>query len=161
TTYETLMRAIKSAREFIYIEDQYFSPNDAFIDALVAAADNCSRLVIIVPAETDNFFSNMRRQRLFETLYNSKWGDRLHIGAPMRRPVLANPGRIASQGRCYLYGAINDSIDAVSLGPPSRVPIKPPFWLWIDGELMLATEFLGGGKQGSPANWKVMRCSPL
>ncbi len=39
TTHETLLQAIASARDFIYIEDQYFTPDDAYVDALVAAAD--------------------------------------------------------------------------------------------------------------------------
>ena len=45
TIYETLIRAIASARDHIYIEDQYFTPNDEFVDALVAAAVDCRRLV--------------------------------------------------------------------------------------------------------------------
>jgi len=146
-TNDTLILAIKAAREYIYIEDQYFTPNDSqhpqgsadtYFDALLGAASTCKRLLILVPSETDQPFGDQRRRALFNRL-KTVWGDRILIGTPMRRPILPNPGRLASEGRCILMRAITPLDDTVVIGPQVRVPKTVPFWLWIDGELMLSS----------------------
>ena len=38
TPIRTIMAAIAQARDFIYIEDQYFTPPDDYVQALIAAA---------------------------------------------------------------------------------------------------------------------------
>ncbi len=151
TINDTLIRAIKAAREYIYIEDQYFTPNDSskvetYFNVLLEARKHCKRLVILVPAETDQPFGDERRRFLFNKLREPEkkgWGDRVLIGTPLRRPVLGNPGRVASQGRCILTKKIGKSETIITLGPKARVPHTMPFWLWIDGELMLAYSFTG------------------
>jgi hypothetical protein len=51
--------------------------------------------------------------------------------------MLAAAGLVASRGRCTLVRKCGVSDDAVFVASPTRVPSRP-FWLWIDGELMLA-----------------------
>jgi phosphatidylserine/phosphatidylglycerophosphate/cardiolipin synthase-like enzyme len=147
TINQNLIRAIRGAREYIYIEDQYFVPNDttinaAYFDALMEAADHCKRLVIISPGImtlADIPFAHERRANLTRRLQN-KWGRRALIGAPMRRPLLPGPGGITHEGRCILYGDITAADSFIKIGPKARLPKALPFWLWINGELMLALE---------------------
>lgn len=143
---DTLIKAIKAAREYIYIEDQYFTPNDSqpedsadtYFDALVDAASKCQRLIIVVPSETDQPFGDLRRKFLFKRLQDS-WSNRILIGTPLRRPILPNPGRLASEGRCILMNDVTTTSGTIIIGPQARVPLTVPFWLWIDGELMLSS----------------------
>ena len=152
TVYDTLMLAIASAQQHIYIEDQYFTPNDDFVDALVAAASRCRRLVVMIPTESDQYFGDRRRRMIADQLgETSAWGDRFFIGCPMRRPVLAAADRITGQGRCVLAHDASPSDDFVLLFPPARVP-KMPAWLWIDGELMLARRAENTTVDGKPAS---------
>ena len=154
TIVDTLVQAVKAAREFIYIEDQYFTPNAkdptpnltspkeilTLFDALLAAASHCQRLLIVVPEETDQMFGDIRRKKLFAELKQLKlqevWGDRVVVGTILRRPLLTTAGRTTSQGRCVLCSTADENATSVDLGPASRVPDKAPFWLWIGGELM-------------------------
>jgi hypothetical protein len=68
------------------------------------------------------------------------------VAAPIRRPVLGDAGRAASRGRAILQEALSVAGDQVVLGPRSRLPkvgvFSPftPFWLWVEGERMLAVE---------------------
>ncbi len=149
TITNTLIQAVKRAKEFIYIEDQYFTPNAeqptpdltneqnvrTLFDALLAAEVHCRRLLIVVPEETDQMFGDVRRQYLFAEL-KKQWGDRLVVGTILRRPLLSAAPRITSQGRCILWTGIDATATSVTLGPASRIPDKAPFWFWIDGELM-------------------------
>jgi phosphatidylserine/phosphatidylglycerophosphate/cardiolipin synthase-like enzyme len=145
TIHEGLVRAIHSARDYIFIEDQYFTPEsadppgstDAYLDALVAAAGHCRRLLIVVPTENDQPFGDIRRRAVFDALSDA-WGDRALIGNVFRRPRLADPGRLASEGRFRLLEAVDASAQSIVVGPRARVPAQPPYWLWIGGELMLA-----------------------
>lgn len=151
TVYDTLMLAIASARHYIYIEDQYFTPNDEFVDALVAAASRCRRLVVLIPTESDQYFGDRRRRMIADRLRDSSaWGDRFFIGCPMRRPVLAAADRVTGKGRCVLAQDVSVSDDFVVLSPPARVPSMPA-WLWIDGELMLARRAENTNVDGRPA----------
>jgi len=153
TTYETYLRAITEARTYIHIEDQYYTPNtspdvdnppgtrdpEVFFDLLLDAAEWCKRLVVMLPREGDQPFGQHRRALLISKLHEA-WGDRLFVGVPLRRPLLPDPGVVASKGRALLL----EDIAALSDGPlivgsEARVPKKPPFWLWIYGELMLCT----------------------
>jgi phosphatidylserine/phosphatidylglycerophosphate/cardiolipin synthase-like enzyme len=139
--YLTLLAAIEAAQDYIYIEEQYFTPDDPFIDKLLAAKDHCRRLLIVLPGESDQPFGDNRRRLLLSRLRGDSvtpgWGDRMLVGFPQRRPLLKPAGRIASRGRCSLVRVCEPADDEVILASPARV-IDAPFWLWIDGELMLA-----------------------
>ena len=146
TTYDTLMRAIASAREYIYIEDQYMLPDNAYAQALVRAADTCQRLVVLVPDEvSDPPFADDRRRPLFRALVEgwpahglAGWGPRAQIGAALRRPVLAPAERTASIGRLTLFEQVATADETqIFVGPPTRVP-EAPFFGWIDGEMFYA-----------------------
>jgi phosphatidylserine/phosphatidylglycerophosphate/cardiolipin synthase-like enzyme len=148
STYETMLRALKAAREYIYVEDQYFTPNDSvppgsadtYFDALMGAAADCKRLIVLIPAESDQIFGDLRRRQQF-ALLRTVWDNRMLIGTPMRRHVLADPGRIASEGRCQLMQPIGmpgpSGLDTLVLGPAARVPDGFPYWISIEGELMV------------------------
>ena len=142
-----LVQAILAAREYIYIEDQYFTPTDPYVDALLEASTRTPplRLVIVMPTASDQLFGDIRRRAMFERLRDEEgtdrgWGDRLVVGAPVRRPVLADGGRVASRGRLLLASALSATGDEVVLAPRSRVAPAVPFWLWVEGERMLAVE---------------------
>jgi len=90
-------------------------------------------------------------QAMAGTTLVPKWGDRMLIGTPMRRPVLAAADRVSSVGRCTLLADIGASDSTIFLGPPTRVP-KGRFFFWIGGELMFATgSTLVTGPGGKPA----------
>ena len=155
TIHDTVIRAIQSAREYIYIEEQYMVPDDEYINALTDAADHCKRLVIVLPSFLEIFFGDERRTQMFQkmagTAAQPKWGNRMLIGTPMRRPVLAAPDRVTSVGRCTLLADIGASDSTIFLGPPARVP-KGRFFFWIGGELMYAmASTLVTGPGGMPA----------
>jgi phosphatidylserine/phosphatidylglycerophosphate/cardiolipin synthase-like enzyme len=155
TIHDTLVRAIRSAREYIYIEDQYFVPNDrqnapapgtdlpdTYLDALIEAAGSCKRLIVLVPsiAALDNQpFSRLRRDHALARLRDpGAWGARMLAGAPMRRPVLPASDLLVSEGRCKLLAELPELQGHVLIGPRARVPQSDLYWLWIDGELMIA-----------------------
>lgn len=147
---ETFERAIRSAREYIYIEDQYFTLDDDLVAILRAAADDCRRLVITIPAGTpDQVFGDQRRLATFERLSGATggpggpggWGDRMVVGTPYRRSVLPPAQRIASAGR----GSLTDDVASgtaskIYVGPAMRVPMAAPYFFWVAGELMYATK---------------------
>ncbi|MCP4002255.1 MAG: hypothetical protein GY727_15200 [Gammaproteobacteria bacterium] len=163
---DSLIRAIESARQYIYIEDQYFTPNDSsaedeskrtIYDALLSAKDHCERLLIIGPdGGGGQPFGEDRRRFLLKELA-AQWGSHFAAGVPMRRPLLNNSGTTASKGRCILSEGIDDSNDdKIKLKPPSRVPGPGRFWLWINGELMLGTNVV---KYTDHAEVEVIRSS--
>ena len=43
---------------------------NTYTDVLIAAAAKCQRLLIIVPAETDQPFGDLRRRKIFAALSN-------------------------------------------------------------------------------------------
>jgi phosphatidylserine/phosphatidylglycerophosphate/cardiolipin synthase-like enzyme len=143
------IRAIEQAREYIYIEDQYFTPPDEYVHALLEASVRRPklRLLIVIPTASDQLFGDIRRRQIFEVLRDDPasgrgWGSRMIVGALVRRPILADAGRVASRGRLTLLQALGSTGgDAqVTLGARSRLPGDVPFWLWIEGERMLAVE---------------------
>ena len=147
--FQAILRAIEQAREYIYIEDQYFTPPDTYIQALLDASirDPKLRLLIVIPTSSDQLFGDIRRREMFERLRDDPatgrgWGERMIVGAPLRRPVLGDAGRVASKGRLVLQqplGPVGGDTQ-VTLGPRARLPGDAPFWLWVEGEQMLAVE---------------------
>lgn len=149
TIPQAIIRAIDAAREYVYIEDQYFTPPDAYVHALLEASvrDPKLRLLILMPTSSDQVFGDIRRREMFERLRHDPatgrgWGERMIVGAPIRRPVLADAGRVASKGRLVLQEAVGDIAgdQELTLGPRSRLPGGVPFWLFVAGEQMLAVE---------------------
>jgi phosphatidylserine/phosphatidylglycerophosphate/cardiolipin synthase-like enzyme len=134
--YKTLMAALQSARDVIYIEDQYFTPTDEFLAALMAASARCRRLLILMPSGTDQLFGDLRQQHVLAQLRGA-WQDRMLAGAILRRPRLRAADRVAAIGRTYLGREALAGDDTVYLDFPARLP-GAPCWLWIDGEMMLA-----------------------
>jgi phosphatidylserine/phosphatidylglycerophosphate/cardiolipin synthase-like enzyme len=153
TINQNILRGIREAREYIYIEDQYFIPNEstlgeAYLDALLEAADHCQRLIVVglsVMALADVPFGHERRADISSRLL-ARWGNRALIGAPLRRPILQSPGRITHEGRCIVYEDINSSTDTIKIGPRARLPKSLPFWLWVNGELMMVVELADNGE---------------
>ncbi len=145
STYDTLLAAIDSARRFIYIEEQYFTsdgtaappnPGEAtYHAALLRAADHCERLVILLPSEADQPWSEPRRRRIISEL-RAAWGSRLQVGFIQRRPSLGEGSTLTGDGRTRLLSAVDATQTKFRLVPDVRVP-KTPFWMWVDGELML------------------------
>jgi hypothetical protein len=130
-------------------------PDHEYIQALTDAADNCKRLIILLPSFLEIYFGDIRRTQMFQQMAGTtlvpKWGDRMLIGTPMRRPTLAPADRVTSVGRCTLLANIGQTDSKVYLGPAVRVP-KGRFFFWIGGELMFATgSTLTTGPDGKPA----------
>src|SRR5207237_2037434 len=71
TPIRTVMLAIAQAKDFIYIEDQYFSPPDDYVQALIdaaALARGVRALFITVPYQTDQPYGWLRRTDVFAAL---------------------------------------------------------------------------------------------
>jgi phosphatidylserine/phosphatidylglycerophosphate/cardiolipin synthase-like enzyme len=141
--YDTLLKAIANAREFIYIEDQYFTPNDEYVRALLDAAGNAKALIITVPIRTDQLYGPLRRTDIFAALA-AKWKDRIRVGVPMRRFLDPAPELASNEGRCRLAKPLKAGEKEIALEPPGRVP-DPPFWAFVDGELIYFESFVADG----------------
>ncbi|MGH3239979.1 MAG: hypothetical protein ACRDNL_06340, partial [Spirillospora sp.] len=162
TIEQATLRAIEQAREYIYIEDQYFTPHDGYVHALVEAAarDPRPRLLVVLTGGPDQVVGDIRRRQIFQRL-DEAWGDRMIVGTVVRRPVLGDAERVAAKGRLILLEPLGESGgDAlVTLGPRSRLPGGVPFWLWVEGERMLAVEDRGDVTAAVPARRYLVRRS--
>lgn len=145
TIRESFERAIRAAREYIYIEEQYFTLDNPLIEVLRSAADHCRRLVIVVAANTrDQLFGDERRLATLERLAGATggpggWGERMVAGSPFRRPVLPPAGFRASVGRASLLEDVPSATTSkIFVGPIPRVPGGAPYFFWVGGELMFA-----------------------
>jgi phosphatidylserine/phosphatidylglycerophosphate/cardiolipin synthase-like enzyme len=166
--HNNLLRGIQEAREYIYLADQYFVPNEttngepAYLNELLDAADHCKRLIVITPSIMplgDLPFGHERRADIVSRLL-ARWGRRALIGAPLRRPILPSPGKLTHEGRCILYTATTGEDGFIKIGPKARLPKSLPFWAWINGELMLAIQLTDEGEliDGHPVvKLKVIR----
>lgn len=141
TIARTLARAIDNAREFVYIEDQYFTAAPQFQDLLVRKVTDraIGALVITLPAIGDQPFGEMARSGFIAALKAADAGAGIvRIGYPRRHYTVPDNELRASSGRLVLQAdlAASGGLDpTVVLGPKSRLPV-PPFWLAIEGELM-------------------------
>jgi phosphatidylserine/phosphatidylglycerophosphate/cardiolipin synthase-like enzyme len=143
TIANTMLAALMSASEFVYIEDQYLTPPLEYRTALIGKVQNreIRKLVITVPGITDQPFGELVRSGLITSLRNADAGAGIvHIGYPRRHYTVPDNELRASSGRCLLMQALASSggiEPAVFLGPVARLP-DPPFWVAIEGELMYA-----------------------
>lgn len=142
TPTRTMMAAIGQAKDFIYIEDQYFTPSASYMRALHDASVRGVRaLMITMTFASDQPYGNVRREQVLAQL-TTDWGDRLHIGAPLRRFLHEVPGATTNFGRLVLTQDLDDSVAVASFGPPGRVP-APPYWAFIGNELVLVHALSG------------------
>jgi phosphatidylserine/phosphatidylglycerophosphate/cardiolipin synthase-like enzyme len=141
TIAETMMAAIRAADEFIYIEDQYFTPPPEYREALTAkvASGDIHTLLVVLPSTPDQPFGEIVRTGLISDLYEEDNGRGIvRVGYPRRHHTLADNELRAASGRLLLMQDLDATggIDpTVSLGPRQRLP-QPPFWVAIEGELM-------------------------
>lgn len=141
TIRDTLLKGIASAREFIYIEDQYFTPPEDYLNALVekVAQREIRKLIIVLPSVTDQIFGEIVRTEIIDALRNADDGNGIvQIGYPRRHYTVADNDIRASSGKCILGEGLPASAGVnptIVLGPKARVP-TPPFWVAVDGELM-------------------------
>lgn len=153
TLQSTLFQAIAAAREFIYIEDQYFSPSEDYEAALLKALDTIRFLTIVLPSTNDQPFSDLRQREVIAKLRN-KAPTKVRIGNPMRRPSVAASAEHPTFGRLFLRSAMGppqpSGAETIHLGPKDAIPDEVPFWLSVDGEMMLVGSPVGsGGTDGS------------
>jgi phosphatidylserine/phosphatidylglycerophosphate/cardiolipin synthase-like enzyme len=142
TIADTLARAVESAREYIYIEEQYFTPAPAFQQLLVdkVASRSVKALIVTLPAIGDQPFGEMVRSGLITALRTADGGAGIvKIGYPRRHYTVPNNTLRASSGRLVLMADLTVGAQTIALGPPSRIPV-PPFWLAVDGEYMYVVD---------------------
>lgn len=153
--HQNLLRGIREAKEYIYIADQYFVPNETtngepeYLNELLDAADHCKRLIVVTPnimTLPDIPFGHEHRADIVKRLLQ-RWGSRAIIGAPIRRPVLSPSGAITLEGRCTLYAEATATDTELKIGPRFRLPHAKPLWMWINGELMLTTDWIDSNEK--------------
>ena len=143
TIADTIIAAIGQAREFIYIEDQYYTPPPAYRDVLLAkvASGDIDTLVIVLPSTPDQPFGDMQRGGFIDDLYEADGGRGIvRVGYPRRHYTVPDNELRAASGRLLLFQDLPASggIDPfVVLGPSQRLP-QAPFWFAVEGELMYA-----------------------
>ena len=122
--HDGLINAVRG-RDYIYIEDQYFTPSgDAardgtLVGALLEAAENTETvLVLLAPNYNDQPFGKTRRDYLYDLL-STAWDARFVLGTPMRRPWLPPSGR---SGRRGAAGSLRTSPDRAT-----RIALTPVF----------------------------------
>jgi phosphatidylserine/phosphatidylglycerophosphate/cardiolipin synthase-like enzyme len=136
TPVRTIKEAISQARDFIYIEDQYFTPPDDYVQALINAAGSGARaLMITVPYETDQPFGGIRRADVLNALQTA-WGSRFYAGTPLRRFLHQRPGLTTNLGRMRLANDLTPAAMQCNVSPLAHIP-PPPFWAFIGNELVL------------------------
>jgi phosphatidylserine/phosphatidylglycerophosphate/cardiolipin synthase-like enzyme len=162
-THRTNLAAIKAARDFIYIEEQYFTPNDEYVTALMDAAGKAEWLIITVCMQNGQTFGPIRRTDVLAQLATA-WGTRMRVGAPIRRFLNPTPAKTVNLGRCVLQEAITGSSPTITVGPTAHIP-DPPFWAFVDNELMQVTAsqpatdpghlvlYVNRGPTGTVTNW--------
>jgi phosphatidylserine/phosphatidylglycerophosphate/cardiolipin synthase-like enzyme len=150
SVHDSVLRAIYSAREYIYIEDQFMAPPDSggsgdeILEALVAAADRCKALILVFPEGTGDkqwMFGVERRNWLMGRLRDA-W--RLHDNhrfLPLihARPLLDRTDHVASFRRTVLKDDITAGATQIRVVDGIRVP-DAPSWAWISGELVLVIQ---------------------
>ena len=135
TILDTTLAAIRRARRYIYIEDQYLTPPLEYRAALVSAASHVSGpLIIVIPETPDQPFGFAPRQGFIMDL-EAAWGDRLKVGTMRGQFSRNQTTRTTAVGRLWLMEDTEETGNEITVGPPSRVP-DTPFWVIVDNEAM-------------------------
>lgn len=150
SVHDSILRAIHSAREYIYIEDQFMAPPDSggagdeILEALVTAAGRCKALIMVFPEGTGDkqwMFGVERRNWLMARL-SEAWNQHAHhrfMPLIHARPLLDRTGPVASFRRTVLKDAIDGSATQIKVADGKRVPPAPCF-AWISGEMLLVNQ---------------------
>jgi phosphatidylserine/phosphatidylglycerophosphate/cardiolipin synthase-like enzyme len=149
TTHETVLKAIANAREYIYIEDQYFTPDKQVVGALVAAGSRPGlQLVVTLVEDNGQLLGALRRNDVVHALIES-WGARFRIGTPLRRHLDPEPATFGGLGRMVLRKDVGPGEDTVFFGPSERCP-APPFWAFVESELVRVDSVVANGAGTGP-----------
>jgi phosphatidylserine/phosphatidylglycerophosphate/cardiolipin synthase-like enzyme len=142
TPIRTIIQAIAHAKDFIYIEDQYFTPPDDYVQALLdaaAPARGVRALFVTVPYQTDQPYGWRRRADVLEALrvkWNAGSENRLFVGTPLRRFMHPTPALVTNLGRARLASNLASGDTTAELSPVAHLP-PAPFFAFVGGELML------------------------
>ena len=150
TTRDTVLRAIANAREYIYIEDQYFTPTKQVLNALIAAGQNVPELQLTVTLVEDNgqLLGELRRDYVYSQLA-AAYGDRFRVGTALRRYLDPEPGTFGGLGRMVLRDQLLIGAGEMIVGPAERCP-TPPFWAFVEGELIYVETVVPNGSGTGP-----------
>jgi phosphatidylserine/phosphatidylglycerophosphate/cardiolipin synthase-like enzyme len=165
TTRDTVLLAIANAREYIYIEDQYFTPSKQVLEALLGAGQNARDLQLMVTLVEDNgqVYGELRRDYVYAQLA-AVYRERFRVGTALRRYLNPTPGTFGGLGRMVLRKDVAIGDDEIVVGPSARCP-TPPFWAFVESELMYVAGPNGSGTGPDPPDqtWQkltVVRPSP-
>jgi phosphatidylserine/phosphatidylglycerophosphate/cardiolipin synthase-like enzyme len=155
TTHDTVVAAIANAREYIYIEDQYFTPDKQVLDALLAAGTDKPDLQLVVTLVEDNgqLFGALRRNAIIHALA-ATWGQRFRIGTPLRRYMNPEPATFGGLGRMVLRTVANTADNEMVFGPAERCP-APPFWAFVESELVFVDTVVPNGAGTGPIGVQI------
>jgi phosphatidylserine/phosphatidylglycerophosphate/cardiolipin synthase-like enzyme len=145
TTRDTVLRAIASAREYIYIEDQYFTPTKQVLEALLTVGQNMPDLQLMVTLVEDNgqLYGELRRDYVYAQLA-AVYHERFRVGTALRRYVDPDPGTFGGLGRMLLRAVLDTGVEEMVVGPAERCP-TPPFWAFVESELVYVQEVVPNG----------------
>lgn len=133
TILETTLKAIRNAKEFIYIEDQYLTPPSEYIAAMRAAIDRGVEVFIMIPATPDQPFGFGPRSAFIDSIPEA------HVGVMRRGYNALRTIRKSDNGRFYLAEKIEEPAstnETVKAKPAANVP-TPPFWMVVDEEIIM------------------------
>jgi len=163
STKTALLAAIDAAQDYIYIEEQYFTPDNEYVEHLVAAGSKTwlaqtpnqtpaqtqiQALVITLPDQTTQPYGAERRGEIIAKLATT-WGDRLRVGAPIRRYLNPTPQLFGGLGRLVLRFPMTKDDTAAVVGPAERLPAVP-FWAFVESELIYVDGVVPGGAGTGP-----------
>ena len=157
--FDTMIKAIDQARDYIYIEDQYFTPASALVSALLSAGEpsrGVRALVITLPPMADQPFGDIRKTSVLAKLV-AKWGNRLKIGAPIRRYLSPTPANYANLGRTRLAEDMDLSERPIKIERDARIPQEPPFWAFVGHELVYFESVVGPADADGNRSFNIKR----
>jgi phosphatidylserine/phosphatidylglycerophosphate/cardiolipin synthase-like enzyme len=157
TTRDTVLRAIASAREYIYIEDQYFTPSKQVLEAIVSAGHNVPDLQLMVTLVEDNgqLYGELRRDYVYAQLTDA-YGDRFRVGTALRRYLDPDPGTFGGLGRMVLTDDLPIGAEEMTVGPAERCP-TPQFWAFVESELVYVQSVVPNGSgTGGDQTWQQL-----
>lgn len=152
STHAAVLAAIDLAQDYIYIEEQYFTPDTEYVEHLVDAGKRTNpqvqALIITLAEQTTQLYGAERRGEILGQLA-AVWGARLRVGAPSRRYLNPTPQLFGGLGRMVLrFDMTIDDPEAV-FGPAERLPAVP-FWAFVESELIFVDGVVAGGSGTGP-----------